>query len=128
MISLAFVILAAMAQQSPCEALKTLPLPNTSIGAAENVAATATVPAHCRVSAVLTPSSDSHIEMELWLPSEGWNGKFLAVGNGGWAGNIETRAMGAGVARGYAVASNDTGHKGGSASFAVGHPEKVIDF
>ena len=57
-----------------------------------------------------------------------WNGKFLAVGNGGWAGNISTDAMAAGLRRGYATASNDTGHKGGSASFAVGHPEKLVDF
>src|ERR1051325_11711624 len=56
------------------------------------------------------------------------HGKFLAVGNGGWAGNIETGAMAAGLARGYATASNDTGHKGGSGSFVVGHPEKLIDF
>ena len=26
--------------------------------------------------------------MELWLPTGNWNGKFLAVGNGGWAGSI----------------------------------------
>jgi feruloyl esterase len=30
--------------------------------------------------------------------------------------------------RGYATSSTDTGHAGGSASFAVGHPEKVVDF
>ena len=30
--------------------------------------------------------------------------------------------------RGYAAAMTDTGHEGGSASFAMGHPEKVIDF
>jgi feruloyl esterase len=65
--------------------------------------------------------------MELWMPSENWNGKLLAVGNGGWAGNIETGALATGLARGYATASNDTGHKGGGASFAVGHPEKLID-
>jgi feruloyl esterase len=86
------------------------------------------LPGFCRVQATLTPSSDSHIEMELWMPSENWNGKFLAVGNGGWAGNIETSAMAAGLAKGYATASNDTGHKGGSASFAVDHPDKLIDF
>jgi feruloyl esterase len=80
------------------------------------------------VAATLTPSTDSHIEMELWLPAENWNGKFLAVGNGGWAGSISFDAMAAGLRRGYATASNDTGHKGGSASFAVGHPEKLIDF
>ena len=32
------------------------------------------LPAHCRVQAVLKPSSDSHIEMEVWLPVENWNG------------------------------------------------------
>ena len=36
--------------------------------------------------------------------------------------------MANGLRRGYATASNDTGHKGGSAAFAVGHPEKLIDF
>jgi feruloyl esterase len=85
------------------------------------------LPAHCRVAAVLAPSSDSHVEMELWLP-ENWNGKFLAVGNGGWAGSISFPAMAIGLQSGYAVASNDTGHKGGDGSFALGHPEKVVDF
>ncbi len=86
------------------------------------------LPAHCRVSILLTPSVDSHIEMELWLPTETWNGKFLAVGNGGWAGSISYFAVANGVRDGYATASNDTGHKGGNASFAIGHPEKVVDF
>jgi len=85
------------------------------------------LPAHCRVAAVLSPSDDSHIEMELWLPDD-WNGKFLAVGNGGWAGSISYSAMARGLQAGYAVASNDTGHRGASAAFAVGHPEQVVDF
>ena len=66
--------------------------------------------------------------MELWLPTENWNGKFLALGNGGWAGSISIDAMADRLRRGYATASNDTGHKGGSASFALGHPEKLVDF
>lgn len=137
--SLAVVLLAAAAQQAPCEGLKSLSLPYAAITASEYVAAGpqrtgrgaqggAQLPAHCRVAATLKPSADSHIEMELWMPVENWNGKFLAVGNGGWAGNIETGAVAAGLSRGYATASNDTGHKGASASFAVGHPEKVVDF
>jgi feruloyl esterase len=85
------------------------------------------LPAHCRVAALLTPSDDSHIEMELWLPLD-WNGKFLAVGNGGWAGSISYRALAAGVKEGYATASNDTGHQDRGASFVMGHPEKLIDF
>lgn len=86
------------------------------------------LPEHCRVQVLLTPSSDSHIEMEVWLPTEGWNGKFQAVGNGGWAGTISYAAMATALAEGYATASNDTGHKGGNAQFAIGHPEKLVDF
>jgi feruloyl esterase len=91
-------------------------------------AAAIVLPAHCRVQAVLKPSADSHIEMEVWLPAENWNGKFQAVGNGGWAGIISYPALAAALQEGYATASNDTGHKGGNALFAIGHPEKLIDF
>ena len=150
--SLAVMAAAAMLQAPSCDALKSLSLPRAAITAVESVAAGAPVagrggrgaaplspdgsggptavplPPYCRVAATLTPSADSHIEMELWLPTVGWNGKFLAVGNGGWAGSISTAAMADGLRRGYATASNDTGHKGGSASFALGHPEKLVDF
>jgi feruloyl esterase len=80
------------------------------------------------VQATLTPSADSDIKIEVWLPASGWNGKFQAVGNGGWAGTISYGPLGAAVRRGYAAASTDTGHVGGSASFALGHPEKLTDF
>jgi feruloyl esterase len=82
---------------------------------------------HCRVAATLKPRPSSQIDMEVWLPAD-WNGKFLALGNGGWAGSISFSAMATGLASGYAVASNDTGHRGGSAAFAVGNREKVVDF
>jgi feruloyl esterase len=81
----------------------------------------------CRVAATLKPSSDSDIKIEVWMPTAGWNGKFQAVGNGGWAGSISYPAMAAAVRGGYATASTDTGHTGNSAAFALGHPEKVID-
>lgn len=85
------------------------------------------LPAHCRVAVVMRPSTDSHIEAEVWLPAE-WNGKFQAVGNGGWAGTISYPAMARALQEGYATASTDTGHKGGTSAFAIGHPEKLIDF
>ena len=54
----------------------------------------------------------------------------MAVGNGGFSGAIFYFAMAEPLMRGYAVVSTDTGHEGGlaDASFAVGHPEKLVDF
>ncbi|HET9215488.1 MAG TPA: tannase/feruloyl esterase family alpha/beta hydrolase [Terriglobia bacterium] len=177
------VMAAATVAATPCEGLKAISLPNTTITSSEFVpegpqqpaggargggggnrgdgarggepAATATgqqapargdggaagggrgggppaiLPAHCRVVAVLKPSADSVINMQLWLPpADKWNGKFQAVGNGGWAGSIQglTTAMPAALRAGYATAGNDTGHEGANGTFALGHPEKLRDF
>lgn len=87
------------------------------------------LPAFCRVAAIISPTADSEIKIEVWMPTSGWNGKFLAVGNGGWAGSISYGELADSVKRGYATASTDTGHtdKGGDAGFAFGHPEKLTD-
>ena len=82
----------------------------------------------CRVGLVLRPSADSEIHVELWLPETAWNGRLQAVGNGAFTGTVNYAAMAAALRRGYAVASTDTGHVGGGAAWALGHPEKVIDF
>jgi feruloyl esterase len=131
-----------------CESLSSMTLPNATIALAQSVAAGSftvpggrggrgaaqqeealkKLPAFCRVAATLTPSTDSDIKIEVWLPTTNWNGKFQAVGNGGWTGSIAYPAMMEALSRGYATSSTDTGHTGGSASFAVGHPEKVVDF
>ena len=132
----------ALVAAPACENLSKLPLRNASITGAAVVPAGEfvapagrgpapsfkDVPAFCRVQATLTPSSDSDIKIEVWLPADGWNGKFQAVGNGGWAGVLSYGPLGAAIRRGYAAASTDTGHAGGSASFALGHPEKLTDF
>jgi len=86
------------------------------------------LPAFCRVLAQLKPTTDSDIGIEVWLPVSGWNGKFLAVGSGGWGGSIAYSAMADGLRRGYATSATDDGHTGDSASFVMGHPEKFIDF
>lgn len=123
-------------QAASCDDLAQLVIASVTITATESKAEGALeqrfgpdlrLPSHCRVAAVMSPSDDSHIDMELWLPDD-WNGKFLAVGNGGWAGSISYSAMARGLQAGYAVASNDTGHQGASAAFAAGHPEKLVDF
>jgi feruloyl esterase len=102
--------------------------PPTPAGAARPAAAETGLPAFCRVALTLTPTSDSDIKAEVWLPIAGWNGKFQEVGNGGWGGSIQYGALAAAVKRGYAAASTDTGHVGDTARFALGHPEKLVDF
>ena len=122
----ATIVPASAGAAQSCESLASLSLPNTMITQAQSVAA-GDLPASCRVSATLTPSSDSNIKIEVWLPASGWNGKFEAVGNGGWNGTIDRNALAAGVRRGYATASTDTGHEGGGGPW-MQHPEKLIDF
>jgi hypothetical protein len=82
------------------------------------------------VQAVAAPTSNSDIRFEVWLPASGWNGKFEQVGNGGFAGAIPLSSMALPLDRGYATAGTDDGHHGGvaGAAWAVGHPQKVIDF
>jgi len=133
---------------SSCDALASLALPNATITSAQEVAAGAFRPAanpdsdepppnarafaalaaFCRVAATLKPSSDSDIKMEVWLPAANWNGKYLAVGNGAFSGSVNYPQMAPALARRYATSSTDTGHPGNTGSFALGHPEKAIDF
>ena len=80
------------------------------------------------MTARLTPTPDSDIRIEVWLPLSGWNRKVQAVGNGGLGGAIPYAALAAAVTTGYAAAGTDTGHVGGNGDFVPGHPEKLIDF
>ncbi|HTR35894.1 MAG TPA: tannase/feruloyl esterase family alpha/beta hydrolase [Bryobacteraceae bacterium] len=139
-------LIAAPTGGSACQSLSKVSLPHVTITQAEDVSAGAftpppspgpfgpnpalfkSLPAFCRVMAKLTPSSDSDIKVEVWLPASGWNNDFQAIGNGGWNGTIGYAALAEGVKSGYATAATDTGHEGGSASFAMGHPEKLTDF
>ena len=140
---------AAAERADPCTSLATLTLPNTTIARAETFAAGAfrrpsaarrgsvefftafdRLPSFCRVQAVIAPSGDSHIDVEIWLPTSGWNGRYLGVGNGGFAGSISYFRLGEAVNSGYVGASTNTGHEGRASDsrWSVGHPEKQIDF
>jgi len=136
--ALAFGAKPVLAQS--CEKLAEIKLANTTITAAQPVAAGAFtppagsaapfkgLPPFCRVTGVIKPTVDSDIKFEVWMPSSGWNGKFEGIGNGGFAGSITYEGLAGAVARGYAAASTDTGHTGGNASWALGHPEKIADY
>jgi len=139
--------LPGLAAAERCDALLQLKMPDTNIMAAERILAGAMadtsspqttslyprLPAFCRVQAVMRPSSDSEIKTEVWMPESGWNGKMLGVGGGGYAWQMPRLGMVQPVLQGYAAASTDTGHEGHegdimSADFALGHPERVIDY
>jgi feruloyl esterase len=139
---------AGVAAQQSCDSLTSLRIPNATITSAVSITPppdlVMTLPAGpagpgarldvtvplCRLIAFSTPTSDSHITFELWLPSvANWNGKFQAVGNGGFIGQIGYGAMASALKRGYATASTDTGHvSGNDESWALGHPEKLVDW
>ena len=126
-----------------CSNLKsTFSMPNATIASAQTVpsgtyspanpgagAAPVTgLPSFCRVIGTLTPTSDSQIGFEVWMPTAGWNGKLQSIGNHNLGGVIYYGDMGHQLMRNYAVASSDTGHIGNEAQWGAGHPEKVADF
>jgi len=148
------ILLSLPLAAATCDSLASLKLPNTTITAAQVVAAGSFVPpstgapsapfkslpAFCRVQGVIAPSSDSHIEFEVWMPLAGWNGRYLGVGNQDLAGSIsytfgdmQEGANFPGLAdlrAGYATSSTDTGHKvqGLIPDWVLGHPEKLTDY
>ena len=140
-IPLAFFLLSTLrAPASDCSRLRDTQLTNTTITAASAVAPgtfhppyggpVSKLPAFCRVAGVIRPSTDSEIRFEVWMPETGWNGKYLGVGNGGFAGTIDFRTLGANLKGAFATAATDTGHQAeaGDATWAYKHPEKVVDF
>jgi len=96
-----------------CESLASVTLPNTTIDAAavqSNV---------CRVTATVThPPAGDKVKVWIALPAANWNGRFEGVGGGGFSGGNPNGPL-APAAQGYAAGSTDTGHEGGSGSFAL---------
>jgi feruloyl esterase len=136
------VSIAATSAAATCASLASLALPETTITAAQLVpAGTYTapdgevftnLPAFCRVAATLTPTSDSDINIEVWMPLSNWDGNFLGTGNGGNGGVIVYATLAFLIPFNIAVANTDLGtspatpNSGGR--FLTGHPEKQIDF
>jgi len=153
-------------QATPCTNLAMLQLKDTTITSATDNAGTFIVPgtnppqvisglpAFCRVTATLTPTSDSSIRIEVWLPTNTWNGRFLGTGGGGFQGVISYNSLAGGIQAGFAATNSDlgTGSSGCSVLFCgsagnmgnplaiafgmptapttglFGHPERIKDF
>ncbi|MBX6320751.1 MAG: tannase/feruloyl esterase family alpha/beta hydrolase [Rhodospirillaceae bacterium] len=101
-------------QTARCAGLRDLYLDATDLLSAAPVAASADLPAFCRVLGFVRPA----IHFELRLPVDGWNGKLYMVGCGGFCGNLDAdlpgflNAMNFGLRRGYAAVATDGGHWG----------------
>jgi feruloyl esterase len=160
-------IASTPAMATPCTNLQSLQLPDTTINsAADNTtgvfvvpgsnppSAITGLPAFCRVTATLTPTSDSSIKIEVWLPESGWNGRFLGTGGGGFQGIINYAELANGLKAGFSATNSDlgTGSSGCSPLYCgsdgnmgnplaiafgdpaspstglFGHPERIKDF
>jgi pimeloyl-ACP methyl ester carboxylesterase len=99
----------------PCESLTNVALPNTTIDSA----AIDPTNGWCRVTATVThPPAGDQVKVFVALPMKGWNGRFRGNGGGGFLGGSANSLRGP-VAQGYATGATDTGHEGGSGSFAL---------
>jgi len=156
-------IASTPAMASPCTNLGSLQLKDTMItSATDNTSGVfgppgpgqiTGLPAFCRVAATLTPTSDSSIKIEIWLPETTWNGRFLGTGGGGFQGIISFAALANGIKAGFASTNSDlgTGSSGCSPLYCgsdgitnplatlfgnpgvattglFGHPERIKDF
>jgi feruloyl esterase len=92
----AVLIGSTSAMATPCTNLQTLALEQTTITSATDIRTgvftipessppqnLTGLPAFCRVNATLTPTVDSAIKIEVWLPESTWSGRFLGFGSGG---------------------------------------------
>jgi hypothetical protein len=102
-----------------CESLTAVSLADTTIDAAVVDAGDERTPASCRVTATVThPPANDKVKIFIGLPMKGWNGRFQGVGGAGFSGG-SPNGVRQPVAAGYAAGSTDTGHEGGSGSFAL---------
>src|SRR3984957_15273734 len=164
-LSFAFVAMASTsAMATPCTNLQSRSFEHTTITSATDITGGSftppgstpitALPAFCRVTATLTPTSDSQIQIEAWLPETNWNGRFLGTGGGGFQGVITYGELAQGIVAGFATTNSDlgTGSSGCNPLFCgsdgnmgnplaiafgdpaaastglFGHPERIKDF
>lgn len=115
--------------ETACADMAKTSLPHAEITSAKTVALKSGQA--CDLTVTSRPTSDSEIKIEVVIPvGSAWNGKFVQVGNGGLAGSIPSAAIKARAETGYAAAGTDDGHGGNgrTATWALGHPGKIVDF
>ena len=115
-----FVLNAAADVGTQCRNLYRLTDLEYAVEPGRVIAARGNVPEHCRVRAVVNRA----IQVEVRMPIDDWNGRFMFSTVGGAAGFIgDTRSL---LGRGFAMASTDTGHEDGSEYML--QPEALLDY
>jgi feruloyl esterase len=120
-----------------CSSLVSVTSDSSTMTAADSITppatiggAAVTVPL-CRVQGTARPTSDSEIKFEVWLPptAGAWTGRMKVNGTGGYAGATPYARLAQDVGDGFVSAGSNMGHDGGeSATWTLGHPEKVKDW
>ena len=102
----------AAATGSACASLGKPAVPGAQVVSVSGVErTTANLPAYCDVNVNLThPGSNDNVRVELWLPLQGWNGRFQGTGGGGFATGLFDVELGPAIQAGYAAAATDGGH------------------
>ncbi|HKR28629.1 MAG TPA: tannase/feruloyl esterase family alpha/beta hydrolase, partial [Acidobacteriaceae bacterium] len=132
---------AAMAHTG-CATLLRLRLPHAEISSARVVAPGpfrqpddnpqgrdySDLPGFCRVHGFSHPVPGSRIGFEIWLPLGHWSGRLHMVGNGGYDSEIYWAQMADRIRQNDVGVATDTGHQGDELTFAVGHPQRIIDW
>lgn len=102
-----------------CASLADVAIENVTINSITEHPGDATTPASCRITAISThPPAGDEVRIWVYLPLENWNGRFQGTGGGGFSGGSEGALVGP-LRQGFAAAATDTGHTGGSGSFAL---------
>ena len=108
-------VYGAIAPVCGCETLTKVSIPNTTILSA----AVDPKDGSCRVTAVVNhPPADDSVTVWIALPQKNWNGRFEGKGGGGFLGG-DTSDLAEPVSQGFAAGATNTGHPGGSGSFAL---------
>lgn len=120
------------AERVACDALKAIDL-SEATGAGVRLTEVGMLPpagdqpALCRVSGFVDPQ----VGFEIRMPVNGWNGKLLVTGCSNLCGILQIQGMEDALARGYAAATTDMGHRTGDPSdarWAWNNPALEADF
>ncbi len=64
----------------------------------------------CEVNITLThPGANDTVQVQVWLPLQGWNGRFISLGGSAWAAGHGPLTIGPYAVQGYAAAATDAG-------------------